>query len=89
VVVIALSAGLGVGVGILSTVASAVVGKLAPGDREGAAFGLVQSANGLGSAVGPLLGGGMAAFLGLRSTFWLEGSVFLLMAFVVYATKRL
>jgi len=75
--VAAISLLLGLATGILVTAAITLVGSLAPSNRQGSAFGLVQSANAVGFGFGPMLGGLVASLLGLRTTFLMEGILFL------------
>ncbi len=76
---------MGAGIGIVNTRASALVGEFAPADRQGAAFGIMQSANALGFGFGPLVGGVIAAQWGLRMPFVVEAVTFAI--FAVYVVQ--
>jgi MFS transporter, DHA1 family, multidrug resistance protein len=53
----------------------AIVARAAPPERLGGIMGLTSSAIMLGSVIGPLLGGGLAAAVGIRWVFLLAASV--------------
>lgn len=85
---ISVSVLLGAGVGVLSTTAATLVGSLAPPNRQGSAFGVVQSANAVGFGIGPLIGGFVGGAAGLRAPFLAEAAMFLVVAFVVWRQSR-
>ncbi|HEX9116456.1 MAG TPA: MFS transporter [Anaerolineae bacterium] len=60
--------------GTLATTMALLAG-VAAGGHQGTVFGLDASATGLASAIGPLLGAGIAALLGLRAPFILAAAV--------------
>jgi MFS transporter, DHA1 family, multidrug resistance protein len=60
--------------GTMST-AMALLAELAPAGREGVIFGLDASATGLASAIGPLIGAGVAASIGLRAPFVVAAAI--------------
>lgn len=72
-----LSVVLGLGTGVLLTSSSAMIGLVSPPDRQGFAFGMVQSASALGFGIGPLLGGVFANVFGLHAPFLVQGAIFL------------
>lgn len=67
---------LAVATGVLVTTGSALLGSATPSNRQGSAFGLVQSANSIGFGFGPLIGGVIGSMLGLRIPFAFEAGVF-------------
>jgi MFS transporter, DHA1 family, multidrug resistance protein len=48
----------------------------APADRLASAIGLVQTAQRLGPAIGPVIGGGVAHLVGLRNAFFVSAGLF-------------
>jgi DHA1 family multidrug resistance protein-like MFS transporter len=70
--------GVGMFVGGILPTANALVGRLAPSDQRGMVFGLTASATFLGNSLGPLTGGAVAAFLGLRWVFLVTATVLLI-----------
>jgi MFS transporter, DHA1 family, multidrug resistance protein len=60
--------------GILA-ITMALLAGMATGGREGTVFGLDASATAIASAIGPLVGAGVAAGLGLRSPFIVAAAV--------------
>jgi len=62
--------------GGIVTASNSLVGLSVPLSRQGAAYGLSQSANSLGGGLGPLLGGGIAPVIGLRSVFAVAGGLY-------------
>ncbi len=75
---LALRFGVGLFVGGLVPTANALVGQLVPTSQRGMAYGLTASATFLGSFLGPLSGGSIAAVAGIRWVFVLTGALFLL-----------
>ncbi len=67
--------GVGMFIGGILPTANALVGRLAPADQRGTVFGLTASATFLGNSLGPLTGGAVAAFLGLRWVFLITAAV--------------
>ncbi len=61
--------GLGLFVGGILPTANALVGRLAPASDRGAVYGATASAMFLGGSLGPLSGGAIAAFAGVRWVF--------------------
>ncbi len=61
--------GLGLFVGGILPTANALVGRLAPAADRGAVYGATASAMFLGGSLGPLSGGAIAAFAGVRWVF--------------------
>ncbi|MBI4337602.1 MAG: MFS transporter [Chloroflexi bacterium] len=88
VVALGLGVVLGLSVGVLTASAAALMGLVAPPNRQGASFGLMQSANSLGFGLGPLFGGVIANLLGLRAPFLVEGVLFLLLGALALRGKR-
>jgi DHA1 family multidrug resistance protein-like MFS transporter len=76
----------GWGSGMLTAGASAWMGTIAPRERAGAAYGLVQSANSIGFGIGPLLGGIVANGVGLRAPF--TGEAILAIAIAAFVLTR-
>jgi DHA1 family multidrug resistance protein-like MFS transporter len=64
--------------GGISTSSNTMVGLAATYGQQGVAYGLSQSANSLGFGIGPLIGGSLAAALGLRSAFAVSAGLFVL-----------
>jgi DHA1 family multidrug resistance protein-like MFS transporter len=58
-----------VALGALSGLVGALAAKSSPPEARGVAFGLMGAVSSLGFGAGPLLGGGLAAVLGLRAVF--------------------
>jgi DHA1 family multidrug resistance protein-like MFS transporter len=63
--------------GTLATI-SAYIGRLAPKDREGTAYGLDAMAVSLSNSVGPLIGGWLARLISIPATFLVGGVVIIL-----------
>lgn len=83
-----LSVVLGLGTGVLLTSSSAMIGLVSPPDRQGFAFGMVQSASALGFGIGPLLGGVFANLLGLQAPFLVQGAIFLALVPLAFIVGR-
>jgi MFS transporter, DHA1 family, multidrug resistance protein len=62
--------------GGLSTSSNAMVGMAAVAGQQGLAYGLSQSANSLGGAFGPLIGGALGRMVGLPPVFLVSGIVY-------------
>jgi len=62
---------------------NALVGLSVPRSQQGIAYGVAQSANALGSGLGPLIGGSLAPIIGLRSVFGVAGGLFMLIGVAV------
>ena len=62
---------------------NALVGLSVPRSQQGIAYGVAQSANALGSGLGPLIGGSLASLIGLRSVLGVTGGFFMLIGVVV------
>lgn len=82
-----LRVGLGLFTGALIPSTQAVIGLGTPPARRGVAFGVAASAASLGSAVGPLVGGGIAAVWGFEAVFVTTGA--LLLAATVFVWRQL
>lgn len=84
---LALRAALGLsgGFGALSM---ALVVSIAPADRVGEAIGLMQTAQLLDKAVGPVLGGGVADLIGIRYSFFITALLCLLALVIIHAAFR-
>jgi len=76
--------GVGLFIGGLLPTANALVGRLVPRAERGAVYGMTASATFLGNSLGPLIGGGIAAGLGLRWVFLLTAAVMALNLVWVY-----
>lgn len=62
---------------------NAVIGKIAPRDSYGRAYGLTASVSALGGAIGPMVGGLAASGLGLRFPFIIMGLLLIIVSAVV------
>ena len=62
---------------------NAIIGKIAPRNSHGKAYGLTTAVSSLGRAVGPLIGGFAASWLGLRIPFVIMGLMLILISAVV------
>jgi MFS transporter, DHA1 family, multidrug resistance protein len=76
--------GVGLFIGGLLPTANALVGRLVSRSERGAVYGMTASATFLGNSLGPLIGGGIAAGLGLRWVFLLTAAVMALNLVWVY-----
>jgi len=74
----------GMFVGGLVPTANALVGRMVEPARRGVAYGVTASAGFLGSFLGPITGGSLAASFGLRSVFLVTGLMFLVNFVWVY-----
>lgn len=57
---------------------NALIGLSVPLGQQGVAYGLSSSATSLGMGLGPLVGGSLASFIGLRPVFGVAGGLFIL-----------
>jgi DHA1 family multidrug resistance protein-like MFS transporter len=64
--------------GGIITASNSLVGLAVPIAQQGIAYGLSQSANSLGSGLGPFIGGGLAPLIGLRHIFGVTAGVFII-----------
>ena len=71
--------------GGLNTLAFGLVGSTVPKEKQGAAYGVAQSATSLAWGGGPLLGGAIAGMWGLREVFLVNSIA--LFATAVLATR--
>ncbi len=78
----------GLAIGALATGASALVGTVAPKDRQGAAFGVIQAANAVGFGSGPFIGGLAANGFGLRTPFFMAAAAFLVLALITLRFRK-
>lgn len=60
------------------TSTASLIGLSLPVSQQGIAYGLSQSATSLGNGLGPIIGGGLASFIGLRYVFGASVGLFLL-----------
>lgn len=78
--------GLGMFIGGILPTANALVGRLVARADRGTVFGLTASATFLGNSLGPLVGGGVGASLGLRWVFVLPAVLLFANLFWVWRT---
>ena len=83
-----LRAGLGIFFGVLIPATNAMVGLGTPGAMRGSAYGLTSSATAVGNAIGPLVGSGVAATIGLRAIFVVTAGVLALLGVWIAALVR-
>jgi DHA1 family multidrug resistance protein-like MFS transporter len=76
--------GVGLFIGGLLPTANALVGRLVSRSDRGAVYGMTASAMFMGNSLGPLIGGGIAATLGLRWVFLMTAIVMALNLVWVY-----
>jgi MFS transporter, DHA1 family, multidrug resistance protein len=76
--------GVGLFIGGLLPTANALVGRLVSRAERGAVYGMTSSAMFMGNSLGPVLGGGVAAWFGLRWVFLLTAAVMALNLVWVY-----
>jgi len=74
--------------GINITASSSMLGLTVPMERQGLAYGISQSANALGMGIGPLIGGPMAAAIGLRSPLLLSCALTAAIGFLFIAMVK-
>ncbi|WP_378954967.1 MFS transporter [Pelosinus sp. sgz500959] len=70
-------------VGVFPTINSIVVG-CTDRSSQGRVFGLTTTANQLGSMVGPLVGGMISSWIGIRPVFVFTGSLFMILGIIVF-----
>lgn len=58
------------------------------GKSKGKVFGLTTAANSAGSMLGPLLGGFISSYTGIRSIFLITGGTLLLLGMIVYVRRN-
>lgn len=83
-----LMGGVGLFSGGMLAVTNALIGVLSPPGKQGAAFGLAGSSQALALATGPLTGGLIASWFGVRAGFPIVGVVLLLVALVAWLAVR-
>jgi MFS family permease len=74
--------------GAMIPLVNALIGSIAPGGRQGSAFGLVGSAQALSFAVAPLLGGLTANQLGIHAGFPIIGGMLVAVSLLVWMSVR-
>jgi len=62
---------------------NAIIGKIAPRDSYGRAYGLTMSVGAIGGAIGPMIGGLVASWLGLRPPFIIMGVALMIVSIIV------
>jgi MFS transporter, DHA1 family, multidrug resistance protein len=70
--------------GGIMTSSNSLVSLTVPVAQQGIAYGLSQSANSLGSGIGPFIGGGLAPVIGLRLVFGIAAGIFILVGLLAY-----
>jgi len=68
--------------------AHAVIGRMSRRSRRGRAYGVAGSALAIGNFAGPMVGGIVAAFLGVRAVFWVTACLLLLVGAGVWGVQR-
>jgi DHA1 family multidrug resistance protein-like MFS transporter len=81
---IALMALMGTFKGGIMIASSSLIALSVTESQQGMAYGLQQSANFLGSGIGPILGGGLAALIGLRVVFPVAAGLYILAGLLVF-----
>lgn len=66
----------GIFTGGMIPAANAILARDAPREQQGAIYGMSNSANAAGRAIGPMLGAAVATSWGLRAPFWTGAAVF-------------
>ncbi len=69
--------------GGLMTSSNALIGLTVVQSQQGMAYGVAQSANALGLAIGPLIGGILSPLLGLKAVFGIAAGFFVVTGFAV------
>ncbi|MBC8078517.1 MAG: MFS transporter [Chloroflexales bacterium] len=77
----------GIGGAAVPALASVAVAKVLPPGKRGSALGLVASTVGIGSSVGPIIGGTAGQFFGWRALF--AGSLVLMLLVIPFAQRVL
>jgi DHA1 family multidrug resistance protein-like MFS transporter len=77
---------MGLFVGGLIPAANSILARTVNREQQGAVYGLSASANSAGNTLGPLIGAGLAAALGMRSTFAAAAVLFIGIVGVIAAT---
>ncbi len=77
---VVLQALFGIGAGGLIPAANAIIANRTPAEKRGSIFGVTASVGSLGSFLGPLVGAGLAAYIGFPATYVFTGSVLLALA---------
>ena len=70
--------GVGMFVGGLLPTANALIGRIVSASDRGLVYGLTASATFLGGFIGPFTGGSVAALFGIRTVFFVTGTIMLL-----------
>ena len=81
---IALMALMGTFKGGIMIASSSLIALSVSESQQGMAYGLQQSANFLGNGLGPFIGGGLAALIGLRVVFPVAGGLYILAGLLVF-----
>ncbi len=63
---------------------NAILAANTPPRLKGSIFGLFFSAQQIGSMAGPLLGGAIATFLGMKYVFFTAGAILIVLSFAVH-----
>lgn len=66
----------------------AIASSSAPKDKLGYSLGLIQTGQVIGSILGPLIGGSIAHFIGMRNSFIFAGTVLFIVTFIVAAMVK-
>ena len=67
---------LGLFIGAIIPTANALIGRLVPAHNRGLAFGITASAGFMGSFLGPIAGGSVAAVFDIKAVFLVTGTLF-------------
>jgi MFS transporter, DHA1 family, multidrug resistance protein len=84
-----LRGGLGLFLGGVLPVSNSIVRRSTPDESRGGVFGILQSALLMGNVIGPLVGGVLGAYFGLRSVFLLTTCMFVIVVVWARAQPRL
>jgi MFS transporter, DHA1 family, multidrug resistance protein len=74
---------IGIFAGGIITSVNTLISKSAQSGHQGMAFGMASSAQSLGNAIGPLIGGTVTSAFGFRSVFWVAGGIFIGMGLII------